>query len=179
MYYAIIAKVCGTCGLLIVLALLPVSMIHTRRHRQTIDDYVAFRAKHTASDDGWPDEKTRRALMLGPHVVLSGGVIIALLSLFGVVTEFLRTDPFKTMPGFRPSPADPLLYVAVIAGSLIAIALGAWSLKLFGSPLHGLSDILRHAVYARPKVREQLFEAALHVDPALSPNREESPEKNV
>lgn len=174
MYYAVIARACITASLVFVIALLPVSILRTRRHRRTIEEYAEFRRSNGAPAGEWPPRGVSHELMVNPAVILMGGVLVALLALMGATIEFFRPDPFHVMPGYRPVDADPLLYVAVAAGALVAVILAAWAWRRYEAPWFAVGDLLRRAVDAKSPRRERLFEAALKVDPEMQALGEES-----
>lgn len=175
MYYAVIAQCCITVSLLFVIALLPVSILRTRRHRSTIEEYAEFRRANGAPADEWPSRGVSHELMVNPTLILLGGVLVALLALLGAMIEFFRPDPFHTMPGYQPVDADPMLYVAVAAGALAAVVLAAWAWRRYEAPWFAVGDLLRRAVDAKSPRRERLFEAALKVDPEMQSLGEQSP----
>lgn len=174
MYYRVISECLLFFSALLVLLLWPISYVHTRRMRATLADYAAYRRKHGAPADDWPNRSREHDLFASPYVILTGAVLATMLVLFGALMEFLRPDPFHTMPGYSPAPFDPLLIVAILGGAVAAITLGLWAWRRFQAPWFAVGDLMRRAIYAPLDVRERLFAAALLVDPEMTVLREES-----
>lgn len=168
MYYAVLAQCLLVLSGLFILMLLPISIARTRRHRAVMTEYAQYRRAAGAGAGDWPGREREAKLMLNPALLLVGSVMVVLLVLLGIVIELLRPDPFHWLPGYEPLAADPLLYLVVIAGSVLAVVLGFWAWRRYQSPWFAVGDLLRRAVYAPPPVRERLFAAALLVDPEVA-----------
>ena len=150
-----------------VLLMVPVSILYDRKYRAVVREYAELRHETGAVEETWPPSGLRRQIFVSPLLMLLAATLATLLSVYGAVDEFLRTDPFGSFPGFVPDPRLPALGPALVAGVAVAIGLALYAISGLMSPWWPVQMRLRLAVAARGERRRILLGEALSSDPSL------------
>ena len=153
------------------LVFVPVSIWHERAWRRTIAEYGVARLAAGASDP-WPPAGMSALLGVQPWLVLTAAGLLALMTALGLAALLVwpRKLPFFDGPlNYFDRPYVASMAVAGTAAVVGAVALG---IDLARSPWARTARTVRRATHASSKKREQLFAAALEVDPGVKQARQ-------